>query len=180
MICERCQKKKASVIHRDLRVGRISVRHLCAECTEVLESTGELEDISAAFPPYIAPLADDEGGRFPLFSPLTPPGGNTRTKNQPKCPLCGMTHAELIASGRAGCPRCYEVFSEILESALCAIHGKSFHVGRIPHAVRMRKERGQRLVALRENLREAIISEQFERAAGLRDEIRALENDGVA
>ena len=180
MICERCQKKKASVIHRDQRVGRMSVRHLCAECTEVLESTGELQDISAAFPPYIAPLADDEGGRFPLFSTVTSPGGNTRTKSHPKCPLCGMTHAELIAGGRAGCPQCYEVFSEAISGALCAVQGKSSHVGRIPNAVRMRKERGIRLAALRESLREAIVSEQFERAAGLRDEIRALENDGVA
>ena len=180
MICERCQKKKASVTHRDLRAGRLSVRHLCAECTEVLESTGELQDISAALPPYIAPLAEDEGGRFPLFPAATPTEGSARSKGQVKCPLCGMTHAELLAGGRAGCPRCYAVFSETLSSALCAMQGTAAHVGRVPTAVRMRKERGMRLVALRESLREAVAAEQYERAAGLRDEIRALESDGVA
>lgn len=180
MICERCQKKKASVIHRDLHAGRLSVRHLCAECTEVLESTGELQDISAVLPPYMAPLSEDGGGRFPFFSAGKVSEGGAKARNHPKCPLCGMNLSDLLSGGRAGCPRCYEVFSDTLSGAISAMHGAQTHIGRVPAAVRVRKERGVRLAALRECLREAVASEQYERAAGLRDEIRALESDGIA
>ncbi len=180
MICERCQKKKASVIHRDTRAGKLSIRHLCAECTEVLESTGELQDISSALPPYIAPLSEDEGGRFPFFSGTRLMDVGTKSKSQPKCSLCAMTLADLLTIGRAGCPRCYEIFRETLSGAIETMLGVHHHIGHVPSAVRLRKERGLRLAALRESLKEAIATEQYERAAGFRDEIRALENDGVA
>ncbi len=180
MICERCQKKKASVIHREMRGGRMAVRHLCAECTEVLESTGELEDISAALPPYMAPLSEDEGGRFPLFSGKRIPEHTAKGRTQVKCPLCGMNGNDLSAVGRAGCPRCYDTFSDTLSAAICAMNGDTPHKGRVPAAVRERQERGARLATLRERLREAVLAEQYERAATLRDEIRALESNGVA
>ena len=180
MICERCQKKKASVIHRNTHAGRLSVRHLCAECTEVLESTGELQEISAVLPSYIAPLSEEGGGRFPFFFTHTDAEGSGKGRSHPKCSLCGMALSDLIAGGRAGCPRCYEVFSTTLSGAISAMYGPISHVGQTPAAVRLRKERSVRLATLRENLKEAVIAEQFERAAGLRDEIRALESDGIA
>ena len=180
MICERCQKKKVSVIHRDTHEGRLSVRHLCADCTEVLESTGELQEISAVLPSYMAPLSEESGGRFPFFFVRTNTESGSKGRNQPKCSLCGMTLSDLLVGGRAGCPRCYEVFADTLSGAISAMHGPLSHVGHVPAAVRVRKERSVQLAALRECLKEAIISEQFERAASLRDEIRALESDGIA
>ncbi len=186
MICERCRKKKASVIHREARSGRLFVRHLCAECTEILEATGELCDISAVLPPYMAPMIEDEGGCLPFFLPpgdLSAGGSEGMGKvkgTAVKCPLCGMNAAELVAAGRPGCPQCYAVFSELLASALLTLRGEGIHKGRLPAAVRRRRELSVRLSALRTSLREAVETEQFERAATLRDEIRALESGGVA
>ncbi len=178
MICERCQKKKAAVIHRDMRAGRLWVRHLCAECTEIMEATGELQDISAALPPYMAPLCEDGGGCFPFLLPSdkhVPTG-----RGQAKCPLCGLSEGELIATGRAGCSRCYATFADTLAGALLAMRGSASHKGRLPTAARERRERAIHLSTLREGLREAVAAEQYERAATLRDEIRALEAGGIA
>ena len=180
MICERCQKKKVSVIHRDTHEGRLSVRHLCAECTDILESTGELQEISAVLPAYIAPLSEEDGGSFPFFFSHIANESGGKAKNHPKCTLCGMTLSDLLVGGRTGCSRCYEVFAEPLSGAISAMHGHLSHVGRVPTAVRARREQSARLAALRECLKEAVIAEQFERAASLRDEIRALESDGIA
>ncbi len=177
MICERCKKKNASVIHRDLRAGRVRVRHLCAECTEILEATGELRDISTALPPYMAPLAEDEGGCFPFFLPT---GSNAAGGKTAPCPLCGMSEDELIAAGRAGCPMCYTAFGGLLSGSIRAMQGANVHKGRLPAAVRRKQERSARLLELRRSLEEAVRAEDYERAVGLRDEIRALEASGVA
>ena len=147
MICERCQKKKVSVIHRDTHAGRLSVRHLCADCTDVLESTGELQEISAVLPSYMAPLSEESGGRFPFFFVRTNTESGSKVRNQPKCSLCGMTLSDLLVGGRAGCPRCYEVFADTLSGAISAMHGPLSHVGHVPAAVRVRKERSVQLAA---------------------------------
>ncbi len=177
MICERCRKKKASVIHREVRAGRLAIRHLCGECTEVLEAAGELGDISAALPPYTAPLVEDDGGCFPFF---LPPDGGAGAENLPAaCPLCGMAPAELTAGGRAGCPQCYTVYADLLAGALLSLRGDAPHRGCLPTAVRERRARTARIESLRTSLREAVAAEQYERAAELRDEIRALEGSGA-
>ncbi len=178
MICERCQKKNAAVIHRSIRGGRMQVRYVCATCSEVLEATGELEDISAALPPYTASMIREDGGCFPFFLPA-------QDKNRVEaggeiCPLCGMSEAELLAEGRAGCPQCYATFGRVIAHATAAMHRGAMHVGRVPAAVRRRQEKERRLSELREKLQGAIAGEAYEEAAALRDEIRGLEAKACA
>ncbi len=170
MICERCKKKKVSVIHRCVRSGRVQLQHLCTSCSEILEATGELEEISAALPPYTAPMMEEEGGCFPFF--LTP---NACHDSQGTCSGCGMSLEELLSEGRTGCAQCYTVFAGTIRKAVRAMHQNATHAGRLPTAARRRQEEARKLVSLREALREAIGVEDYERAVTLRDEIRVLE-----
>ncbi len=170
MICERCRKKNVSVIHRRVRAGKMQVWHVCSACSEILEATGELEDVSAALPPYTASVIEENGGSFPFFLSSIP----SETAGT-VCPLCGMTGEELITEGRAGCPRCYETFASPIRASVEVLHGRGSHVGRCPAAARARQERERQLAGLRTELREAVAEEAYERAATLRDTIRRME-----
>jgi protein arginine kinase activator len=92
------------------------------------------------------------------------------------CSTCGLSFAEFKRKGRLGCPACYESFGEKLEALVRRLHGAVQHVGRgtrggVKQAqVKMNAER------LRRELDHAIKSEDYERAARLRDELNKAEN----
>jgi protein arginine kinase activator len=172
MICERCNKKKAAVIYRENINGRIKALRLCGECTEILEQAGELEDVSAAVAGIPFPIAPDEEGSAPLpflgFSRDSAEGGV-------RCPRCDALAQDVISTGRMGCAVCYTVFGRELSDVLCATHGGGEHRGRISAGFRARLRKAERLAEMKKQLKEAVASENYESAAGLRDAIRALE-----
>ena len=58
------------------------------------------------------------------------------------------------------------------------IHGNSCHTGKVPVRGEAKLAGKQRIVQLRQELQQAVLEEQFERAAELRDQIRSLEREG--
>src|SRR5687768_11636250 len=100
----------------------------------------------------------------------------------PKHPLGDFLHAvqtQLATpaeTGRWGCARCYTAFEVSMRELLRRVHGNSRHGGRgyQPPQPEM-DERATILGELKERLRRAIESEQFELAADLRDRIRVME-----
>jgi protein arginine kinase activator len=87
-----------------------------------------------------------------------------------------MTLRDFRSTGRLGCAHCYSAFEASLRELLRRVHGNSRHEGRRyepPRAELM--ERATTLGELKERLRHAIESEQFELAADLRDRIRVME-----
>jgi protein arginine kinase activator len=48
------------------------------------------------------------------------------------CADCGFTHSDFKKTGRFGCAKCYEVFSEGLEGLLEAMHKNTEHIGKVP------------------------------------------------
>jgi protein arginine kinase activator len=80
------------------------------------------------------------------------------------------------ASGRWGCARCYSTFENSMRELLRRVHGNARHVGRQYDAPQPAlDERATILGELKERLRRAIETEQFELAADLRDKIRVME-----
>jgi protein arginine kinase activator len=90
------------------------------------------------------------------------------------CPTCGLKYAQFRADGRLGCPEDYEVFYPVLVPILERVHRGLQHNGKVPHAVRRRRERDE-LVDLKAQLTEAVAAEDYEEAARLRDRIRGKE-----
>lgn len=172
MQCERCNKKKSTVFYRESINGRVRALRLCADCAEFLEQAGELEDMSIALTGVLSPFfsAVDSAAGFPLGITAKPGQGGGR-----KCSFCGVSFDELAASGAIGCTRCYSAFAEELEPVLRAAHGENRHRGRCSSGFRARQEKMERLEELRVRLKKAVLSEEFEKAVELRDEIRALE-----
>jgi len=91
-----------------------------------------------------------------------------------KCPRCGFSQADFKKSGRLGCPECYQTFAEGLAGLLKTMHKGTRHVGKAPEALRQSREAGDRLKLLQKKLTKAISAEDYELAAQLRDEIKAL------
>ena len=92
------------------------------------------------------------------------------------CPACGLKYGEFRSDGRLGCPHDYEVFRAGLAPLLKRIHRAGQHVGKSPRRDRQATQRHQELIGLRRQLREAVDEERYERAAQLRDLIRAKES----
>ncbi len=104
------------------------------------------------------------------------------------CGNCG-TSLESIRTGHPlGCPECYEVFADVLVEDLLKAKRISrhltsnkrtqpLHIGRTPGEV-TEVSPTLRLIALNEALDETLIREDYEQAALLRDQIRALKEKG--
>ena len=96
-----------------------------------------------------------------------------------------MTYEEFRKVGRLGCSQCYEAFGTPLRRLLKRIHGSDTHVGRGPRSPRTAGPAGatgeggqpRSLEKLREALQAAVDTEEYERAAQLRDRIRLQENE---
>lgn len=162
MVCDNCGSTDAVVHLTQIVNNQMSTHRLCEKCAaeKGLETTPE-------------PAA------FPLTDLLAQMGKEpTAEAEQPttQCSFCGLTFRDFRETGRLGCPHCYETYATHLQRLLRRVHGSTQHVGKVylpPDPSASDLER--RLQALRRKLNRAVESEDFERAAELRDEIRSLE-----
>ena len=95
-----------------------------------------------------------------------------------KCPNCGFTQADFKKTGRLGCPACYEIFGEGLDTLLKSMHKGTHHTGKVPVAMRRIRDSERLLKSLQEQLQKAIDTEDFEQAAKLRDQIKGVQSPG--
>lgn len=153
--CDRCEKP--AVVHNTTIVGGVlNEVHLCEEhATEAnIPATGAT-------------------GLGAIVEQLTVklPGG----AKGPSCSRCGMKWAEYRQHGVMGCGDCYEAFAVTLDVVLERAHGGAVqHVGKAPTREDDARQRAALLARLLKELEEAVRAEQYERAAALRDEIKAL------
>lgn len=100
------------------------------------------------------------------------------------CGNCGTTLDAVKMGSALGCPNCYELFGDIILSELkeaenlpqrLSVTNKSstIHIGRIPGET-LEITPSLRLLALNEALNETLKREDYEQAAILRDQIKAL------
>jgi protein arginine kinase activator len=92
-----------------------------------------------------------------------------------QCPSCGFTLEDLRRVRRFGCSECYKTFNDELTTILRGMHKGTSHVGKVPKGLMEQQVLDQRLEELRSRLEQAVVSENYEEAAGLRDEIRQIE-----
>jgi protein arginine kinase activator len=90
------------------------------------------------------------------------------------CERCHTTYAGFVKSGLMGCADCYKAFREPLEALLKGIHGQTRHTGRVPGSPPDDVPLKLTIDRLKQQLAQAIETEEYEKAAGLRDQIRAL------
>ncbi|MBQ8641506.1 MAG: UvrB/UvrC motif-containing protein [Clostridia bacterium] len=177
MLCEKCGKKEATCYYRENVNGTVKSYRLCPECAAGLQKSGEIQTGGFGEDPIAKMMSffsgDDFFGGDDLFGKLM--GSPQRMPEKGKtCALCGGTFQDMVKSGKAGCPRCYETFAAELTPSIQRIHGRTVHTGQAPARFREENEKKQKIAALEAELKEAIQAENYERAAEIRDSLRDL------
>ena len=128
--------------------------------------------------------ATEEGLAVPMpinelltnFVKLHSGGAGTASLGKLACESCGLTFGDFREHTLLGCPDCYTAFEDQLGPLLERAHeGGSQHVGKIPHRAGSGQARQEQLMQLRGRLDEAVVREDYELAARLRDDIGRLE-----
>jgi len=157
MLCDSCRERDAVVHLTTIEDNAVHQLHLCERC------------------------AADRGVETTVATPKHPLGEflhqqTTSVSDAARCTFCNTTMADFRATGRWGCARCYTNFETGIRELLRRVHGNHRHVGRSYRPPMTETlERAAVLGELKDRLRRAVESEQFELAADLRDRIRVLE-----
>ncbi|MBE6604356.1 MAG: hypothetical protein E7639_01450 [Ruminococcaceae bacterium] len=169
MKCEKCNQNEATFFYQEQINGHATKVALCQQCAA---KAGLLSGQSDPFSILL--------GGFPSLSYRT--ARPKSTAPAATCPSCGATLTELMHEGRVGCAACYRTFKAQLAPSIRAMHGNATHTGRtpakradVPTQAATNEALCTKEEALRDALKQAIAREDFEKAAALRDEIRALQ-----
>lgn len=155
--CSEC-KKNIAVCYTEIIGDTITYTSMCADCPELQR---RLHGVPIHHPGYF----QEEAAAL-------------------ACGNCGVTLESLRVGGPVGCSSCYEIFNDLLVSEMLASKkiapritklkkSLPIHIGRAPGEA-MTMNPTLRLLALNEALNETIQSEDYEQAAWLRDQIKAL------
>ncbi|MDP4088518.1 MAG: UvrB/UvrC motif-containing protein [Bacillota bacterium] len=168
MLCDRCRKNEASVHIVKIINGARQESNLCEACARQSNEI-EISDTMKFGSPFtfqniLSGLVD--------YLNVSPQG----TKPvEAACPKCGTTYGEFKQTGFLGCDGCYKYFNTALEAVVRRVQGNSEHIGKVPLKSAKELVEKKRLIKLKEELQKAILMEEYEKAAELRDEIRDIQ-----
>ena len=159
MLCEECGQNEASV-HVQLvgPDGEATTKCICAKCMAryALTASGGAAGFIGAMLGSLAKHVQEEKDEY-----------------EATCPTCGRTYEQFKKNCLLGCTGCYRAFHEKIEEALIKHNGSASYKGCSPDidsAFNVRK--------LKRELENAIAAEDYERAAQLRDSIKAVTSRG--
>jgi protein arginine kinase activator len=101
-----------------------------------------------------------------------------RTSGGGVCENCGLTFAKFRKDSLLGCPDCYKTFEQLLSNLLERAHeGGTHHIGKVPRRAGAGEQRQAALMRMRKQLNAAVVGEDYELAARLRDDINRFEEE---
>lgn len=169
MLCEKCQEREATIIYTEIINGVKNEHSLCSECARDMDFGDEL------------PFAELLAGILGAYAAENEKREDTM--EQVVCPSCKMSYRDFIRHGVFGCEDCYNVFEPLIEGNIKKIQGNNIHTGKRPRynkgmemkaKITEKEAVSEKIEVLQEKLKEALKEEDYEEAAKLRDEIRAL------
>lgn len=168
MLCQDCRKREAHVQITQIVNNEKTTLSLCKECAAARGFHSPLEN--APFP-----LAEILSG----LAESLPQASAARSEDSLSCPGCGLKFEEFARHGRFGCGECYQAFRARLEIVMRKIHGASLHRGRAPVGESPVTDNDSTIPVKEEErleteLKKAIEAEDFERAAEIRDKLKAM------
>jgi protein arginine kinase activator len=181
MECHVCKQREATVYLTQIVDDDVRSLDLCEACAKQ-------KGVSDPMGFSLANIFKAGVGEEPAKEPAPrPPAAEV------KCPQCGLGHADFKKTGRLGCSDCYEAFGEVLDAMLKGMHKGIRHTGKVPglgmpaskdavgvsagteaaKAVAPADGPDADIERLSSELVAAVEREDFEKAAELRDILRA-------
>lgn len=154
MLCQNCHKRPANVHFTQKINGKTAEMYLCEQCAN------EKGQISFGAPLNI----------YDFFSTMAP------VSQEQSCEKCGMSYSDFQKTGKLGCDRCYELYQDKIKPLIKRLHGNIEHTGKIPDKVLDSIKAGREIENLKELLNKAVQAEEYEKAAEIRDRIKAIES----
>ncbi len=165
MNCQDCNSNEATVSLTQIINNKKVVLTLCKKCAAKRGFHSPLDNIPFPLANFLTEMMGKE---------LPVKGSHAVAMPDLTCPDCGLTFQEFSRQGRFGCGQCYKTFREKLQGLLRKIHGSSLHKGKLPPTLSEEASVIKEQERLEEELQQAIQLENFERAADLRDKLKAL------
>lgn len=167
MLCQNCQQRAANVHYTKVINHNKIELYLCEKCAKEsgqihVEMPLNIHDFFGGFMGF--------GGPDPYIHALKP--------QQIFCKKCGMNYEEFQKTGKLGCDQCYELFTDQLAPLIKRLHGSTRHTGKMPAKDSKAMKVSKEIESLKEQLSRAIQSEEYEKAAKLRDKIKSFELQG--
>jgi protein arginine kinase activator len=156
-VCDCCGKRQAAFHISIERRKTVTRQRLCRPCAEEMGVYAGPSRLPPSVPYLCEPLLvgeDEETERV--------------------CPECGATLSAVAASGKVGCPTCYETFEVDLTAILRKTRERAYR-GRLPRRLARYRKLLMEGSSLRMELETALQVENYEEAARLRDALNSID-----
>ena len=162
MLCSNCKKRNATFHYKEIINGNVKETFLCPECAKNLgysEGFNDSFDLGSMLNEFLGI------GMSPQY-----------TDSVQVCPQCGTDFETFRTTGLIGCEKCYEKFDKRIESMLSSIQSGTTHKGKTASKEdNAKREKEEKILKLKADLKQKIAEEKYEEAAKIRDEIKELE-----
>ncbi len=160
MICDVCKNKNADISVEQSIGSNVKHIFLCRDCAKKwgLEMFPENLDIS-------------------ITKLLNKYDKNKKNEelNYLSCPYCGKKLSEIQKDKKIGCINCFLCFKSEITNILRKVKTNIKYTGKVQNAVPKEFSQKLSILELKQKLQKALNAEEYEQAALLRDELKALE-----
>jgi protein arginine kinase activator len=183
MLCQSCQKFQATlhqldVVYDDAGRSEVQAKNFCASCAKqaglpVPKASSYPKIMSMLSKAFLNPLQNAAEANAAGAPAQPAPRQESAEGELPSCPDCGWTLRDLKQTSRLGCPKDYEIFADYLGEMFERLHGFDSHVDL--------SQDEHPLERIQAAMEKAIVAEDYEKAAELRDRLQALQEteDGL-
>jgi len=164
MLCQACKKNEATIHLTEISDGNRLEMHLCQNCALEQGITAKSQmSLNELLSSLLAAAPSDDAMRDESAADVV-------------CPNCGETLDQFRKDALLGCPNDYQVFEKVLAPLIEKAHdGATAHKGKVPAGAPADTVKQTKMLALKQELAEAVKAEDYETAAILRDRISQLE-----
>ena len=165
MLCENCSRKEGSIHIVKVIEGNKIEKWLCSECANknsdlVTYESIEKKSIEDSNENLLIGLIDEKSD----------------LNNELTCVTCSTKYSDFKKNGLLGCSECYSIFENSINKIFFSINGDVGYIGKIPKKENEIIINNKRIIKLKEDLKMAILKEEYEKAVVIRDEIKYLED----
>jgi protein arginine kinase activator len=167
MKCSFCKKNESIILIHEYSDYGIRKLNLCLECALKKGLATNIENIDGLFVNLVKNLFNAEY----VFEDQT---GQKKRKFSITCPSCRSNITEISENLKVGCTSCYKVYEKIIDLIIFKRNNSLDYKGKLPKALMEIKNIKLSLKKLKIELKKHVVSEEYAKAALVRDEIKKM------